>query len=478
MVKKNLRIFLSVFLFIIFAFLIYTYFCRAYVKNLFFSFLFKLILAIIITAIIFLSSITIINFVNLYKERRKKKLGIRFKTKLIFLILLISLLPTFTLFLLSLYTTTKSIDIWVDKEIKKSLEDSLKILGDFNNKYKIKEKQSFFLKIEDIKRTITKYNKLALVRTPLKISIIGLFIIFTLLIINISIWVGFRFTNQVYLAVQKLLEGIRKVASGDLNYQVDFKAKDEFRILINSFNKMIKDLKYNKQQLLQSQRIAAWREIAQKLAHEIKNPLTPIKLSIERLHKNYFISSKENYEEILKNSVTVILTEIERLQKLVEEFSLFAKMPSLVLKPVNLNDILKETINLYSNFPNIQIKYINETKLPLIKGDYEKLKQGFINLVENAIDAMYQKGTIEISTKNNWKDNEKVVKIEIEDNGEGIPFEVQEKIFFPYFSTKQKGKGLGLSVVKQIIEEHKGTIDVESKVGQGTKVIVQLPVLK
>lgn len=443
---------------------------RVYTENYFLSFLYTFIFSLVIIVIGLLFVLVVINFINLYNER--KIAGSKFKTKLIVAFIIISLLPTLLFFSFSLYITIRSINIWVNEEIKNSLQDSLSIINSFVEKEDPTKKISLdiFYKIKTLKKALKEYGRLAILKKPLKTIIISSFIILTLLIINFSIWFGFSFAKEISLPVKYLLEGTKKISEGDLSYRIPFSKKDEFKTLIDSFNKMTSDLSYHKEELIKTQRIAAWKEIAQKLAHEIKNPLTPIKLSVEKIYKSY---NKENYKAILENCTVTILKQIESLEKLVREFYLFAKMPTLILIPININDMLKETINLYSG-SEVKIKFIPTNQLPFIRGDYDKLKQVFINLIDNSIQAMNNQGKINITT-DFCKDN---VKIEIEDTGIGISADIQKLIFQPYFSTKKKGMGLGLVIVKQIIEDHNGTIEVDSKIGEGTKFIIKLPILE
>lgn len=230
----------------------------------------------------------------------------------------------------------------------------------------------------------------------------------------------------------------------------------------------------NLTQLIKAQKIAAWKEVAQRVAHEIKNPLTPIQLSAERIIKN-FKKKEKKYDEVINEGAKTIVEEARTIKALVDEFSNFARMPTIQLQSADIHEILDQTISLFKGiFTKIEFDVLFSPDIPSpIQVDPEQMKRVFINLIDNSIDAMNKKGKIDIHTSFD-KQNHRV-RIEITDSGPGIPENEKERLFLPYFSTKKKGTGLGLAIVNQVINEHGGSIDVENNQPQGAKFIIQIP---
>src|SRR3989337_3307048 len=226
--------------------------------------------------------------------------------------------------------------------------------------------------------------------------------------------------------------------------------------------------------LIKAQRIAAWQEVAKILAHEIKNPLTPIQLCTERLRKKHY-ERAENYDKIFDDCTGTIINEVNALKMMRNEFSGFARMP--VAKPSinDLNSIIKEVVLLYRNaHKDIGFTETLLHGLPEINIDREQIKRVFINLLKNAVEAINGDGQVIITTEYDSKN--KNVIVELTDNGTGVPPEDKDKIFIPYFSRKKSGTGLGLAIVNRIISDHNGRIMVSDNVPRGTKFVIELPV--
>ncbi|MGB2908232.1 MAG: ATP-binding protein [Candidatus Aminicenantaceae bacterium] len=227
-------------------------------------------------------------------------------------------------------------------------------------------------------------------------------------------------------------------------------------------------------QLIQAQKIAAWKEVAQRVAHEIKNPLTPIQLSAERILKK--IRNQDGpKDKAIEEGANTIVQEAGTIKSLVDEFSNFARMPKIQLQEVDINDIIHQAIAPFRGiFSEVKFQTDFAADIPLsIKIDPEQMRRVFINLFDNAIDAMNKQGEVGIRTS--FDKLQQRVSIEISDSGSGISEEDKKKLFLPYFSTKKKGTGLGLAIVNQIINEHKGTIHVEDNKPLGTRFVIQLP---
>ncbi|MGB2714336.1 MAG: ATP-binding protein [Vicinamibacterales bacterium] len=236
--------------------------------------------------------------------------------------------------------------------------------------------------------------------------------------------------------------------------------------------------------LIRTQRVAAWRDVARRLAHEIKNPLTPIQLCAERMRR-HFTAAPPASRELVEECTTTIVGEVESLKALVDEFAQFARMPAPKTVPSDLNAVLTETLALYNGlFRQITIAPRFEAGLPTVRVDVEQIRRVVINLVDNAVEALG--GThaaprpdgdaprIVVETHRDAVNG--VVRVIVADNGPGIPAADREKLFMPYYSTKRRGSGLGLAIVRRIVAEHGGAIDVQNNEPQGTRFVIELPV--
>ncbi|MBS3819984.1 HAMP domain-containing protein [bacterium] len=231
----------------------------------------------------------------------------------------------------------------------------------------------------------------------------------------------------------------------------------------------------NLTQLIKAQKFMAWKEMAQRVAHEIKNPLTPIQLSGERILKNLKKSGNKNHQVIEEGAQTIV-REARAIKSLVDEFSTFARMPDIQLQPVDIHEIIEQTLTPFKGiFSHISFETFYSAEVPsTLSLDPEQMRRVFNNILDNAVDAVNKKGNIKISTS--FDSSNQRVEVEISDSGPGVPPPDQEKLFLPHFSTKKKGTGLGLAIANQIIKEHNGSIEVKSDQQHGAKFIIQLPV--
>jgi two-component system nitrogen regulation sensor histidine kinase NtrY len=236
--------------------------------------------------------------------------------------------------------------------------------------------------------------------------------------------------------------------------------------------------------LIRTQRVAAWRDVARRLAHEIKNPLTPIQLCAERMRR-HFSAAPPQARELVEECTTTIVGEVESLKALVDEFAQFARMPAPKTVPSDLNALLGETLALYNGlFREIAIERRFEPGLPPVRVDVEQVRRVVINLVDNAVEALGgshatarpdgSRPTIVVETVRDAVNG--VARLIVADNGPGIPAADREKLFMPYYSTKRRGSGLGLAIVRRIIAEHGGAIDVQHNEPHGTRFVIELPV--
>lgn len=226
-------------------------------------------------------------------------------------------------------------------------------------------------------------------------------------------------------------------------------------------------------QIQKVQRMEAWREVARRIAHEIKNPLTPIQLSAERLRKRY-AKLLEGNGAVLDKCTTTIIQQVDELKNLVNEFSQFARLPSARLAPNDLNDIVQEALFLFKEGHRELHFEFRAGGIPPLELDREQIKRVLINLLNNAVAAVEGQGEIKLGTS--YDASLAVVYLEVADDGCGLRPEVRTKIFEPYFSTKKNGTGLGLTIVNQIIEDHQGYIRVRPNDPRGTKFIIEFPV--
>jgi two-component system, NtrC family, nitrogen regulation sensor histidine kinase NtrY len=235
--------------------------------------------------------------------------------------------------------------------------------------------------------------------------------------------------------------------------------------------------------LIRTQRVAAWRDVARRLAHEIKNPLTPIQLSAERLRRQ-FSNAPPAARELIDECTSTIVTEVDSLKALVDEFAQFARMPAPKAVPTDLNAVLTDTLAMYRGlFKEIRLEPQLAAQLPLVRIDAEQIRRVIINLIDNAVEALGgaaagprpdgQPPVIRLATEQDAANG--VVRVTVADNGPGIPPEDREKLFMPYYSTKRRGSGLGLAIVRRIIAEHGGAIDVADNSPSGTVFTIDLP---
>lgn len=466
--------------------------------------------------------------------------------------------------------------------------------------------QSMVGKMAEIQQAYNDYREGEILKAPLKASYIIFLLMIALLIVFSATWVGLYLARGITVPIQNLAEGTRQIAQGNLDIHIDAVADDEIGSLVQSFNKMTRDLSHsklkekeatlglqvsneeleqrrgymeivlknvaagvisldkegiittinksaekmlgvraekllgkeytrvlppqylelvqgiledlgrsrkdsiNKQvnlsledrtltllislnvlrderdqqlgmvvvfddltQLLKAQRAAAWREVAKRIAHEIKNPLTPIQLSAQRLRRKF--SDSRTSDNILEDCTATIIKQVEGLKTLVNEFSNFARMPAAEPTPNNLNEILSESLVLYQEaHKNIRFNFDPSSSLPVLEVDRDQIKRMMINLLENAVASIEGKGEVRIEAV--YDKGLDIVRIEISDTGCGISPEVRSRLFEPYFSTKKSGTGLGLAIVSRIISDHNGYIRVQDNKPRGTKFIIELPV--
>ena len=462
-------------------------------------------------------------------------------------------------------------------------------------------------RLATIDKGLQGYKDLKILKKPIKVSHLITLSIVTLLVIFSAIWFGFYLSRGITVPIEELAAATNRIASGDYNIHIELKSRDEIGVLVDSFNKMTKDLmdgkraldtvnrdllKTNKEseqrgmyletilknvaagvisadakgqistinrsaekmlnissreiigrnymdilgpqyksiisnfisdknifkkqtvrkeigisikrrylkllvslnilrddqdkylglvavfedltELERAQRMAAWRDVARRIAHEVKNPLTPIQLSAQRLRRKYSEWLSGEDRTVFDECTSLIISSVEELRMLVNEFSSLARMPPAKLAPYDIKLIIRDAILLYKDsHKDIIFRFAESNDIPIFKFDKEQIKRVMINLLDNAVAAISDKGEIVISLF--FEDASGIVRIEVADTGEGISNKDKEMLFEPYFSTKKSGTGLGLAIVSKIIADHNGLVRVEDNVPKGAKFVIEVP---
>jgi len=320
----------------------------------------------------------------------------------------------------------------------------------------------------DLEHAVHTYKHIEMEESDLHWAFLLAFLVATAVVVLLASVIGIRIGFGVTKPLYALIKGTREMARDNLEYRIPKGREDEIGLLIESFNKMAEDLKENRRKRLEAEQIAAWREIARRLAHEIKNPLTPIQLTVQQLRDKY-PGDDPMYQKLVTDCTEIVTEEVENLRALVQEFADFARMPALTLAPKDLNNIVKDVIRLY---PDVKIHQNLAPELPILDLDSEQMRRVLINLIENGIDAAGEKAEISIETIQ----SDEEVSLNVSDNGPGVPFEERQRIFQPYISSKDSGMGLGLAVVRGIIEDHRGHISITDAPLGGALFQIQLPI--
>ena len=316
-------------------------------------------------------------------------------------------------------------------------------------------------------------------KTGIKITFVIIYLLIVSLLLFLSIIISINFASRLTSPIVNLIGASEKISSGDLNAKVPLIETDkEFEKLNENFNSMIDKLKKQQDKLLVSERHAAWESVARKLAHEIKNPLTPIQLSIDRIREKY-LDKNEDKDNRFSSYLNTITKQIKDIEHLVNEFSDFARMPKPIFKKINLVQLVLRSASLHE-LSEKDIKFVlpNEKKSYFINADEEQLNRVFINLIKNSIESINEKKTKSTGFKGkielDIKDDSDYIYVTIIDNGMGFDKVNKTKMLTPYFTTKKKGTGLGLAVVTKIINDHNSTILFNS-IKDGAKVEIIIP---
>ena len=316
----------------------------------------------------------------------------------------------------------------------------------------------------------------------IRLSFAIIYITLVTLLLFLSITIAIKFSSRFFVSINNLISASEKIGKGDLDTKVpEVKTDIEMELLIKNFNSMIERLKNQQEKLLTSERHEAWENVARKLAHEIKNPLTPIQLIIDNLNTKYLTSIDENKKSKYKQNLQTILKQINQIENLVNEFSDFARMPKPLLKKNNLNELIKENIILVNKLDNtVDIKLNSQlSKDVIINFDFEQFNRLFFNLIKNSLESIQEKVEkdnkisknidIEITQRRDY------IIVNLLDTGIGFKNKKTKDLIKPYFTTKEKGTGLGLSIVDKIINDHNGSINFSNH-KNGAKIQLIIPI--
>ncbi|MDC0344474.1 ATP-binding protein, partial [Pelagibacteraceae bacterium] len=396
-----------------------------------------------------------------------------------------------------IFSDTKKVDskfiIPVEENFKKASEGTPVILiNNFNSKssamVKIPNLIDTYLYISrnidpkilnylnETKQAVNYYYSVESKQAGIKLTFAIIYIIIVTLLLFLSTFIAISFATRLTKPIVNLIKASEDISKGELDTKVkEDETDEEFKILNKNFNNMINRLKKQQDKLLLSERYSAWESVARKLAHEIKNPLTPIQLSIDSLQEKYSKKISSGQKDFISYLET-INRQIKDIENLVNEFSSFARMPSPIIRKINIFNVVNRAVNFMLMSSKTEIVLLKNNKNLFINGDEEQLYRVFINLIKNSLESIDEiqakkanfKGKIDVDIAT---DNE-YIDIKIRDNGTGIIN--TKKIMTPYYTTKKNGTGLGLPIVNKIISEHSGDFSINQK-ESGAEVIISLP---
>ena len=389
--------------------------------------------------------------------------NISLKTQTLILIISMVLLASVPLIFCFLGASQSLSSLGTDPRIERSLERSIDLASSQDEKQRNAE-------------ALKRYNQIKVLKNRIVRQVTLFSVIYSIIIIIISIITGYYFVTRITRPLVRLTEATKELARGKADVRIQEDSGGEVGVLVHSFNRMADDLKTAHRQREIAERRATWQHVARTIAHEITNPLTPIKLSTERMYEKFLMESRD-FPEVIKSTTSTILNEIANLQKLVDTFHKYAKFPDPVFSPVSLTGVIRETSGLFTR-PDIKIVCAFEDNSALVNIDKGQISEAIANLLKNAIEAIEAANRTDGEVTVGCEQNDKDIRISIMDNGCGIAKEDQERLFQPYFTTKTHGNGIGLALTERIVALNGGSISFESEQGKGTVFNIVFPLTK
>jgi two-component system nitrogen regulation sensor histidine kinase NtrY len=327
------------------------------------------------------------------------------------------------------------------------------------------------------------YNELLKNQHQFQVVLLVLFALSSILLLLGATWTGISLANILVTPITRLIAAAERVSEGDYTVRIsDVSSKNELDKLVKSFNKMTERLDRQNKDLIISERNSAWSDIAKKIAHEVKNPLTPIQLAAERLKRKYKAEIRSDPETFIK-CIDTIIRQVSHIENLISEFSAFARMPEANMEPVNMNQLARDAVFMQNQAaPDIRFQIKASHPFIIWHCDSHQMSQVLTNLLQNAVNAIREREDPNKPTQDvgaivvDLALQENRLFIVIEDNGPGFPVEKRERLFEPYYTTRTKGTGLGMSIVLRIVSEHTGTMELKDAIGHvGARVEISLP---
>jgi two-component system, NtrC family, nitrogen regulation sensor histidine kinase NtrY len=352
----------------------------------------------------------------------------------------------------------RTMDAWYDVTIRTAMQHSLAAIEDDSVR-------------AELRGALLKYNQLGALQEPQNRTLQvawGMLIVFMVFVGGLISWI---ISRQIMSHVMVFSAFAERVAKGDFSRMPPQAGVSELTPLSDAFSRMIRGLQKAAAELAHAERRAAWQHIARAIAHEIKNPLTPMRLNTERLRER-FHDNPERFKATFMRSTDMVLSEIQRLERLANEFSTFAKLPAPNLKPMDLHELVRHVISLYEHPVEQGILTASLPDSPvMVMGDHDQIEQAVLNLVKNALEAIEGDGQVVVTLT---VDIEAIITVE--DDGPGVPPDRIKDLFQPYMSTKPDGSGIGLAMVERIIVDHSGSVSAENIQPHGARFSIQIPV--
>jgi len=328
--------------------------------------------------------------------------------------------------------------------------------------------------IEALQKNLTMYRRLGVYTWLSERSLWVFASLWSLVLGAVSFFLAVVVSRGITKPILELESGMERVSGGDLAHRVAPQGTREVRFLGSAFNRMVEEIQGSRRALLRAERLAAWREVARAVAHEIRNPLTPIQFALQRLQDEARRPDRPR-PEVVAESADAILREVLSLQEFVTAFSAVAQLPEPKPAPCDLAALVEDVARLYGGSSPVEFRVEVERPVPLAWADSGQIQRVLANLIKNGVEAMDQRGAVTLRVRRDTKSDPPGVAIEVEDTGPGMDPATLERAAHPGFTTKSSGSGLGLTLVQRIVEQHGGRFELDSSPGVGTRAIVTIP---